>query len=389
MMSTRVVRLTSATPGAIGSLLLTGPDANDLVARFFRPRYPIKDSRHRLPISAALFGFWSISPLTAEELVVCRTQDTSYELHCHGGLVVEQIIKQLVDCGCQWEREQIVDSLLGERYKTIERLAHQSLIETVTEKTAAVLLDQKRGALRLALEKISQHLLGLETTEATADLERLMVTSGLGAHLTLPWNVQLAGPPNVGKSSLMNRFLGFQRAIVHASAGTTRDLIQGVTSLDGWPVRFTDSAGIRDFDPSVSQIEQTGIERSLEAARRMDLILLIMHPGHGFQAVHQTLERTWPEKCLRVLNQCDTISRQHAEQLAQTLKAVPVSAVSGDGIKELLDQVITKLVPDAPTPGEPILFRAELAERVKESLRELRLGNTARALVVIQQLLEE
>jgi hypothetical protein len=92
MMSTRVVRLTSATPGAIGSLLLTGPDANDLVARFFRPRYPIKDLRHRLPISAALFGFWSISPLTAEELVVCRTQETSYELHCHGGLVVEQII---------------------------------------------------------------------------------------------------------------------------------------------------------------------------------------------------------------------------------------------------------------------------------------------------------
>jgi hypothetical protein len=66
-----------------------------------------------------------------------------------------------------------------------------------------------------------------------------------------------------------------------------------------------------------------------------------------------------------------------------------VSAVSGDGIKELLDQVITKLVPDAPKPGEPILFQSEIAERVKESLRELRLGNTARALVVIQQLLEE
>jgi tRNA modification GTPase len=389
MISTRVVCLTSATPGAIGSLLLTGPDASDLVGRFFRPRYASKNSSHRLPISAAQFGSWSISPLTAEELVVCRTQETAYELHCHGGLVVQQIIKQLVDCGCQSEREQIIDSLLGEQYKTLERLAHQSLIETVTEKTAAILLDQKRGALRSALEEIFQHLVQVEISEATADLERLILTSDLGAHLSLPWNVQLAGPPNVGKSSLMNRFLGFQRAIVHASAGTTRDLIQGVTSLDGWPVRFTDSAGIRDFDPSVSQIEQTGIERSLEAARQMDLILLIIHPGQGFQAVHQTLESTWPDKCLRVLNQCDTISRQHSEQLAQTLGAVPVSALSGEGIKELLDQVISKLVPHAPKPGEPIVFRPEIAERVKESLKEIRLGNPSRALGVIKQLLEE
>lgn len=389
MMSTRVVRLTSATPGAIGSLLLSGPDANDLVARFFRPRYASKNSSHRLSISAAQFGSWSISPLTAEELVVCRTQETTYELHCHGGLVVQQIIKQLVDCGCQWEREQFIDSLLGEQYKTIERLAHQSLIEAVTEKTAAVLLDQKRGALRSALEEIFQHLVQAKITEAAADLERLVLTSELGAHLMLPWNIQLAGPPNVGKSSLMNRFLGFQRAIVHASAGTTRDLIQGVTSLDGWPVRFTDSAGIRDFDPTVSQIEQTGIERSLEAARQMDLILLIMHPEQGFQAVHQTIESTWPDKCLRVLNQCDTLSCQHAEQLAKTLGAVPVSALSGDGIKELLDQVITKLIPHAPKPGAPILFQGEISARVKESLKELQLGNTSQALCVIKQLLEE
>lgn len=388
-MSTRVVRLTSATPGAIGSLLLTGPDANDFVARFFRPRYPSRETSPRLPISTAQFGSWSISPVTAEELVICRTHENTYELHCHGGLVVQQIIRQLVVCGCQSEREQTIDSLLGEQHKTLERLAHQSLIDAVTEKTAAILLDQKRGVLRSALKTISRHLIELELSQATAELERLSLTCDVGTHLTLPWNIQLAGPPNVGKSSLMNRFLGFQRAIVHPSAGTTRDLIQGVTSLEGWPVRFTDSAGIRDFDPSVSQIEQTGIERSLEAARQMDLILLIMHPGQGFQAVHQTFENTWPEKCLRVLNHCDTISPQNAERLAQTLRAIPVSAVSGDGINKLLDQVIAKLVPHPPKTGEPILFRPEITEQVKESLRELRLGNTSRALGLIQQLLEE
>lgn len=387
-MSTRVVRLTSATPGAIGSLLLSGPNATDLVARFFRPRYQSKDASPRLPISSALFGTWSISPLTAEELVLCRIQETTYELHCHGGLVVQQIIKQLVDCGCYWERDPIIGSCSGQQHKTIERLAHKSLIEAVTEKTAAVLLDQKRGALRTALEKISQHLIALEITHATADLERLIRTSYLGAHLTHPWNIQLAGPPNVGKSSLMNRFLGFQRAIVHSSAGTTRDLIQGVTSLQGWPVRFTDSAGIRDFDPSVSQIEQTGIERSLEAARQMDLVLLIIHPSHSLQTVHQTIENTCPEKCLRVLNQCDTIASQHAKQLAQTLRAVPVSAVTGDGIQELLDHVITRLVPHVPAAGEPCLFLPELTQQVKEALKALELGNPAQSQSVIMQLLE-
>src|SRR5690606_16577637 len=92
--------------------------------------------------------------------------------------------------------------------------------------------------------------------EARRRLAALVDRAPLGLHLTRPWHVALAGAPNVGKSSLLNAVLGYGRAIVFDQPGTTRDVLDAVTAIDGWPVRLTDGAGLRE---SVDALEAAGV----------------------------------------------------------------------------------------------------------------------------------
>jgi tRNA modification GTPase len=82
--------------------------------------------------------------------------------------------------------------------------------------------------------------------------------------------VVIAGPPNVGKSSLINALLGYQRAIVFDQPGTTRDVLTATTAIDGWPVELADTAGIREGDDA---IETEGVARALAEIRAADLVV--------------------------------------------------------------------------------------------------------------------
>jgi tRNA U34 5-carboxymethylaminomethyl modifying GTPase MnmE/TrmE len=88
-----------------------------------------------------------------------------------------------------------------------------------------------------------------------------------------PWRVAIVGRPNVGKSSLLNAIVGFERAIVHPTPGTTRDLVTARTAVDGWPVEFIDSAGIRSGRDA---IESAGIEQARQAIESSDLALVVL-----------------------------------------------------------------------------------------------------------------
>ena len=97
--------------------------------------------------------------------------------------------------------------------------------------------------------------------------------AGLGRHLTRPWQVVIAGAPNVGKSSLANALAGYQRAVVSEIPGTTRDLVTTEIALEGWPVELIDTAGLRE--PG-EDLESQGIERALTAAGSADVCLWVL-----------------------------------------------------------------------------------------------------------------
>ncbi len=114
----------------------------------------------------------------------------------------------------------------------------------------------------------------------------------IGSHLVEPWRVVLAGPPNVGKSSLVNALVGYQRAIVYDAPGTTRDMVTAITALEGWPVELCDTAGLRS---SREAIEAEGVRLARQAAAAADALVLVFSAQEPWQADRQQLLDQWPD----------------------------------------------------------------------------------------------
>lgn len=138
------------------------------------------------------------------------------------------------------------------------------------------LWNQLRGALLWELQQIAR-LAATNRSSAVARLDTLLATWSWGRFLERPIQVLITGPPNVGKSSLINALLGYQRAVVSPIPGTTRDLVQQATVIAGWEFHLTDSAGVRATE---DDLEARGIQKIAQAAAAADLILAVRsaHP---------------------------------------------------------------------------------------------------------------
>jgi tRNA modification GTPase len=156
--------------------------------------------------------------------------------------------------------------------------------------------------------------------------------------------VALVGPPNVGKSSLLNRLAGQERAIVTEIPGTTRDLIRADLTLDGMPVQVVDTAGLRE---SRDPVEREGVRRAREQASRADLVLVLeddRQPERGDAVTELLAAGIEPARLLRVRNKADLSGAVpgHAGLLDQ-IDAVRVSALTGAGLDALVDAIKRKV----------------------------------------------
>ena len=327
-----------------------------------------------------------------EQVVVCRVSPTRLEIHCHGGFAApDALLQSLSRQGCE-----IVDwpSLLeASESDSIAAAARRALVEARTEHAAMILLDQLNGALRRRLRRIVSLLeecstasLGERDSQSAAEnesdecalhdkansdnpktaaaemLARLAALATLGRRLIQPWRIVIAGPPNVGKSSLLNALVGYERAIAHDAPGTTRDVISTNTAIDGWPVELSDTAGLRD---APGAIERTGIafaERELKAA---DLVLLVFDRSVAWsdsdQGLFDRVTAMIPREKVVV-----THSKRDLPAAATLTRpaGIEVSATARTGIEELLAVVARRLVPIPPRPAEATPFTEEQAAAV-------------------------
>ena len=370
--TTHVIELTPRGRAAVAVVLVVGPQAIGVVDECLsRP-----DGRRlgELATNRIFVGRWG-SP-SGEELLVCRRSEDAVEIHCHGGgAAVRTIIDWLVERGCQPTRWQ--DWLRATASDPIRVAAQISLADAPTARTAAVLLDQYHGALTSAVRTTWDAAATGDWRAAIATLDAVLAQRGVGLHLTKPWRVVLAGRPNVGKSSLTNALVGFQRAIVCDLPGTTRDVVTAVTAIDGWPIQLADTAGLRDTH---EEIESAGVARAAAAAAEADLVLLI-----DDALSDDKIELPSPAPVLRVLNKIDL---PHASQaVLERPFAVCTSVVTGAGIAALVAAIGAALVPAPPASAAAVPFTAEQVERLEAARAAARRNDAAVVLSCLQSLL--
>ena len=173
--------------------------------------------------------------------------------------------------GCQsltWQ-EWLHRSVTSIRFEAAAQIA---LADAVTVRTAAILLDQFNGALSADIRSVLAAIAAADWSQAAKAIDDLLGRRDLGLHLTKPWRVVLAGPPNVGKSSLINALAGYDRAIVSPVPGTTRDVVTVTTAIDGWPVQLADTAGLREGH---DELESAGVELARATLASADLVVLV------------------------------------------------------------------------------------------------------------------
>jgi tRNA modification GTPase len=178
--------------------------------------------------------------------------------------------------------------------------------------------------------------------------------------------VVVAGPPNVGKSSLVNALVGYQRTIVFDQPGTTRDVVTALTALSGWPIEFCDTAGWRN---SNDPLETAGVQRAMQQAGTADCLLLMFDLSQPWTNEQQQLVDQWPQAII-VHNKCDLAKADHRAKDEET--SVVTSTITGEGIDLLTRKIVQHLVPIDPAPRTAVPFTVAQVERLQAATAALK-----------------
>ena len=210
--------------------------------------------------------------------------------------------------------------------------------------------------------------------EVGKGLEELLRTWGEGRLLREGASVVISGRPNVGKSTLLNRLLGVERAIVTDTPGTTRDTIEEQIVIEGVPLRLVDTAGLRDAE---CHIEQEGVRRAHNSAREADIVLYVVDGSTALGPEdRKALDAADRDRTIVVLNKSDLGQCVHDKDLPG-LRSVVTSFKIGTGLDDLRAALLSTLGLQPDTPPHPVISERHRAS-VQSSLNFL---NEARDLL--------
>ncbi|MGC2049474.1 MAG: tRNA uridine-5-carboxymethylaminomethyl(34) synthesis GTPase MnmE [Gallionella sp.] len=246
-------------------------------------------------------------------------------------LAQAESVADLIEANSKEAARSAMRSLCGEFSNTVHRLVNELIhLRMLVE---AMLDFPEEEAAAEDIERRETLLGNLQLY-----LKQTLETAKQGSLLREGAQVAIAGQPNVGKSSLLNRLAGEELALVSTVPGTTRDVIRQAIQIHGVPLHIMDTAGLRD---SRDEIENMGIALTRQTLRRADLILLLLDASQGMTVQDEAIFKDLPADIPRllVLNKSDLLQGKTPD-LQDERKAVLVSAKTGEGIEELRDRLL-------------------------------------------------
>ncbi len=358
-----------ATPGGTSALALirvSGNDSRALAEALLGQEPTPRGARHfdyrdlRGGLVDDVIGIFYAGPRS-------YTGEDSLEITCHGNpLIVQKLLEDLFARGCRPAApgEFTQRAFLNGRLELSQAEAVMDVISARSERALAAAHQQLRGSLAVQMNALTDGLLAvLAHVEAyidfpdedlpaedraglaeamralQADTGRLLATSHYGALLRDGIKTVILGAPNAGKSSILNRLVGHDRALVSAEPGTTRDYLEERVMMGAHGLRLIDTAGL---NPAPGTLEARGIEKTHELAAAADLLLYIVDGSQPFAWGETPLPRMQKSTTIVVLNKSDLTpgTGPGASGIPADWVVVRVSALTGDGWGALRSAIV-------------------------------------------------
>ncbi len=395
--STIAAIATASGVGSIAIVRVSGSEALDIAKKLLK-----KDSLS--PREATLCSIYNKEKALIDRAIVIYfkapnsfTGEDIVEFQCHGGLVVAQeILDTLLYYKASLAKpgEFTQRAFLNGKIDLSEAEAIAKMIETKSVEGAKILARQLKGELKEFIDTLRDKLILLlshsevmidyaeedipskllqnlqnHLEDAKKELENIIESSLRRKGLIEGFWLSIIGKPNVGKSSILNKMLNFDRAIVSDIAGTTRDTIEEQIRIGSYVVRIADTAGIRE---TKDYVEALGVERSIKWLEDSDIALAIFDASNKLDKedykLLELLKKSKAQKKIIVLNKIDKGINIELDAFREYEYIVKISAK--ESVKELID-TIEKILNSISSTDELMLISSRQIESVKKALEEI------------------
>lgn len=360
-----------ATPsgyGGVSIIRISGSDAFDVTDKIFKMK---NKTIHDVSKNTINYGH-IIDPKTNEvvdEVLVSKmcaphsfTAEDVTEINCHGGMsVTSRVLALVLESGARLAEagEFTKRAFLNGRIDLVQAEAISDLIMAKTNSFAKSAMNSLKGDLSEKIDEIkadiTNMLARLEVTiqypeydeedltdneivdlieKMSFKLKKIISTFEKGEILKEGIKVAIIGKPNVGKSQLLNALINENKAIVTDEAGTTRDIVDEVVNIKGVPVKFIDTAGIRNAD---NKVEQIGIDKSISMLEDSNIILFCIDSSRALDSEDIEIIKMLPENkdIIVVLNKMDLDVNEETINAFENYKTIEISALKQEGIEKI------------------------------------------------------
>jgi len=398
MASSDIIAAVATAPGrsGIGVIRVSGARLGAMVERIVGKSLP--------PRRAVLARFRDANGVVIDQGIALYfpaphsyTGEDVLELQGHGGpVVLRLLLERCLDLGARVAEpgEFTRRAYLNDKLDLAQAESVIDLIEATTAQAAHCAMRSLQGDFSKKIQGLIDSLIDLRAlVEAALDfpdeeidflkqpdaeemlhatqgrLDAVLQASRQGSLLREGIHIVLAGQPNVGKSSLLNRMAGEEVAIVTDIPGTTRDAIRQGIDIGGVPVHIIDTAGLRE---SRDTVEKIGIARTWDAIEKADLMLLLIDAIHGETAADREILGRLPRalRCIRVMNKIDLVPRAAAVERQAGTTTIWLSAKTGEGV-DLLRAALLEAIGWHSTGESLFLARARHVEALQRAQRHL------------------
>ncbi len=398
---------TALSQGAISIIRLTGPNAFSIVQKVFLPmhgEYFEDYASHTLHLGNIVHQGEVIDQVLLSIMKAPNTYtgEDLIEINCHGGvLITKKVLEVLLEAGAYLAEPGAFTkrAFLNGKLDLTQAEAVNDLISGSSDYALNIAIKQLHGGLSKYISDLAEQMLSLlshievnidypdevdelgkekiqeKLVEIKAKIDALLKTADTGRMIKEGIKTVIIGKPNVGKSSLLNRLLKYERAIVTDVAGTTRDTLEELLNLDGIPIRLVDTAGIRE---TPNEVERIGIRRTRDWIKEADLVLCMFDASNALtEEDFSILALVRDKKTIGIINKTDLPSRLDTSRL-EGIETIQMSIQQDTGIVELEDKIKELFFKDQLSVSNDLLITNI---RHKESLIKAR--------ECIQKVLEE